>query len=448
MPSIQPLVDRLGDKLDQPGSDGYKSRTSPRNALPRQQPAAVVRVRSAQDVQAAVRAATTAGFRVYPQATGHGAGAAIMDDVVLLDCSGLSAVEPDTATDTARVGAGATWGDVDAALVPLGRVGLCGTAPDVSVSGYHANGGISWFSRPYGLAAAHLRSVEFVDSTGDSHIASEQENTEALWAWRGGGGVGIATSLTFDSVPAPQLWGGFAIWTDHDLAAVAAAWIEATATFGPSLTSNLAHMMMFPDIPVIPEEQRGKSGVLLSVASPDGSDPALDRLLAAVPTPVANTFGPLDARRLGMIHLDPPVATPAWGEGRWLRTLSPRQVRDILAFGGDDSPLVLRELHHMASSVPATDGALTAPAGPFLLHAIGDAGSPDAAKTVRAAQRDLLESITAINTGIPCVSFCDGHAELDGVHSRATLDRLANVRSQFDPDNRIMHSVVVRPVAS
>src|ERR1700761_4843072 len=212
-----------------PGDDGYGEATSPDNTSYEQAPAAVVRARSAADVAVAVQAAREAGGQVMVQATGHGAGVPVGPGAILVDTSGLDQVRVDAQARVARAEAGAGWSKVQEQAWPRCLLALSGTSPTVGVSGYTFHGGVGWLARPYGLAAATLRSVDYVDGTGLPRHAAEDSpdpvDREALWAFRGGAPVGIATGLEFDLRPVPSLWAGYLLWPGRHLAALAAAWV-------------------------------------------------------------------------------------------------------------------------------------------------------------------------------------------------------------------------------
>lgn len=57
-------------------------------------------------------------------------------------------------------------------------------------------------TRPHGMASSTLLAVDYVDGNGLLHRAAEDTpdaiDREALGAFRGGGGVGVATSLTWN----------------------------------------------------------------------------------------------------------------------------------------------------------------------------------------------------------------------------------------------------------
>ena len=104
--------------MHEPGDDEYARATSPDNSSYAQQPAAVVRPASAEQVAQVVKIAWQFGAQVVVQATGHGAGRPVTDDQVLLDTSALTDVSVNVTRRTAQVGAGAMWPAVQEAAQP------------------------------------------------------------------------------------------------------------------------------------------------------------------------------------------------------------------------------------------------------------------------------------------------------------------------------------------
>ena len=209
------------------------------------------------------------------------------------------------------------------AAAPHGLLGLSGTSPTVGVAGYTFSGGVGWFVRKYGLASAALRAVEYVDGAGQlrraAQDAEEQFDRAALWAFRGGAPVGIATSIEIDLFRVPELWTGYLLWPATAVGAVIEAWASAVGAVSPSVTSSLSLRKLPPQGP-FPEELLGTAVVHLSYASPDGGaylDVMRDAVRGAA-EPVVDTTAPGDVQSLSAIHLDPPNAVPARGTGRWL----------------------------------------------------------------------------------------------------------------------------------
>lgn len=441
--SIDALERALGAALARPGDDEYAEATQPRNATAQQRPLAVVAATNADDVTRAVRAAADTGLAVRVQGTGHGAAGVIGDDVLLIDTSRLDTISIDPAGRTARAGAGATWSALNAAAEQHGLLGLAGTAPDVGVVGYTVYGGIGWLTRPYGLASASLRRVQFVDGDGKPQVAAEDENPDALWAFRGAGGVGIATAVEIDLVAVQDLWAGYQLWPISQAEAVVTAWAAALERIGTDLTSAIGFLSA-PDAPTIPEQLRGHRVVHLPAASIRGAAgfaPMQDALRAA-PSPAIDTLGPCDAQRLAAIHLDPPAPVPGVGEGRWLAAESPAHALDILgAHGlGDHAPLSEIEIRHTATTTRVDPpGALTRMPGPFLLHAVGAAPSADDRPGVQQALDTVRAAAEPVDTGRSSISFLDGQTSASDALTREVSSRLDAARRRFDPNHRIRH---------
>src|ERR671922_138216 len=106
------------------------------------------------------------------------------------------------ATRVARAGAGARWSAVNDAAAAHGLIGLSGSAPGVGVAGYTFGGGVGWHVRAHGMASGALRAVRFVDGHGSVRMAADDSDDptdrEALLAFRGAGGVGVALQPQFD----------------------------------------------------------------------------------------------------------------------------------------------------------------------------------------------------------------------------------------------------------
>jgi FAD/FMN-containing dehydrogenase len=97
------------DLLSRPGSSAYRAATTPHNCTTAQKPAVVAHPHSAAEVAQAVRWAADRDLGVAVQASGHGAGAPIGANQVLIDTSALNDVSIDPAARIAHAGAGTTW---------------------------------------------------------------------------------------------------------------------------------------------------------------------------------------------------------------------------------------------------------------------------------------------------------------------------------------------------
>jgi FAD/FMN-containing dehydrogenase len=164
------------------------------------EPAVVVRPGTPQQVGEALRFAAARGLGVGIRSGGHGSGHFDIDGGMVIELSDFSAIEVDGTT--VRIGGGARWGQVAAALAPHGLALTSGDTTTVGVGGLTLGGGIGWLVREHGLAFDSLIAAEVVLASGEVVTASADENPELFWALRGGGGnFGVVTSFVFEAHP-------------------------------------------------------------------------------------------------------------------------------------------------------------------------------------------------------------------------------------------------------
>ncbi|MGZ4200932.1 MAG: FAD-binding oxidoreductase [Thermoleophilaceae bacterium] len=160
------------------------------------------------EVQAAVQSAREDDLPVLVRSTGHGTHVD-GEGALLLDTSGLGGVVIDPERRVARVGAGATWGQVLAAAEPFGLAPLSGSSPTVGVVGFTLGGGVGWLSRKHGFAADSLVRAAMVSAAGELVIADAEREPELFWALRGGGGsLGVVTGLELRLFPVRDVYAG------------------------------------------------------------------------------------------------------------------------------------------------------------------------------------------------------------------------------------------------
>lgn len=427
-----------------PGSDGYKQATSPRNSIAKQHPRLVAAPTSSEQVADAVHYAAANKLRVVPQATGHGAAGELGDDVLLVDTSGLNSIQIHPQRRIARVGAGAQWGAIDTEAEKVSLLGLAGSAPDVAVCGFTFAGGAGWLTRSHGLAAGALIAVDFVDRAGNIRRASDNAIDEvdraAMWAYRGGGGVGIAVSLEFELVPVNDLWAGSVLWPIAALDAVVSAWARSVPQFGAALATSIG-VLRAPPGPAIPQTSPGQRVVHLAMASSSGEGDAavLREALANLPTPLVDTWGPADAAKLGQIHMDPAVAVPSLGMARWLGDSTPSIALDTLSTAMG-SPILMIELRHVSNAAPAREGAASRVAGAFMLHAVGDAGNADRIPALEAAFAAVRQVSARADVGLTIGSWADGRSVVPDALPLRVRDRVSDISKIVDPEGVIAPS--------
>ncbi|KAJ4245724.1 hypothetical protein NW762_013848 [Fusarium torreyae] len=181
-------------------------------------PACVVTAKSASDVSSAVKV-----LNKYPdvkftaKSGGHdpNPGHATVRDGVLISLSELAGTTYDKAKKVAYIKPGGEWNDVAFTLGKEGVAVVGGRLGLVGVGGYLLQGGISFLSAQYGLAADSIIGWEMVTANGT--IVNVDANTEPdlAVALRGSGSqFGIATQFTVQTYPIGNVWGGMRIYDE------------------------------------------------------------------------------------------------------------------------------------------------------------------------------------------------------------------------------------------
>jgi FAD binding domain/Berberine and berberine like len=407
-----------------PGEASYDELRRPLNAALDPRPAIVARPTSASDVQAAVIAAREGDLPIAVQATGHGLHTSY-DGGLLLNTSGMRPVHVDPERRTARVGPGATWGQVIAAAAPFGLAPLSGSSPSVGVTGFTLGGGVGWLSRRYGFAADSVVRAEVVTATGQRLTASADRHADLFWALRGGGGgFGLVTELEFRLHPVERVYAGTSYFPIERAAETLAAyrgWVEDA----PDEISTAVLLTRVPD-----SEQRALAIRLMHTGEPAEAERLIEPLRAAAGPALLEGFRPAQYGGVAMggtapRHLD------------LLERLSD-PVLDFLVEAATDEGLGIStiEIRHWGGAMgrPAADAG---PVGhrdvPFSV--IADAADPALADTLRPHA-----------TGGSFLNFLSDRSRTASAYTPGDQRRLSEVRTAYDPDDvfRFGHRVAPR----
>jgi FAD binding domain/Domain of unknown function (DUF4265) len=398
--AASPLDLQVRGRVIRPGDEDWDSARTAWNLAVDQQPALVVEVADAFDVQAVVRWAGEQGLRVAPQGTGHQAAPlGDLSDAILLRTGRLSSVDVDPDPRTVRVGSGALWADVAQALAPYGLAALAGSSPDVGVAGYCLGGGYSWLGRSRGLAASSVTAVELVTGDGAFHRVDADHEPELFWAVRGAGAnVGVVCALELEVYPVADVYAGALLFPLSRASEILAAYEEWTRDLDEAATTCI-RLLRVPPLPDIPEPLRGNAFVMIDGAI-DAEDHAAESLLSPLRGlgPVMDSFARMPSSQLSMIHMDPPQPVPAVGDGLSLVDLTPEAIEVLTAHAGDgvETALLTVDLRHLGGALGRPDprgGLVDHLPGRFLLYAVGIAPTPEAAAAVDADVQALVSEL-------------------------------------------------------
>jgi len=435
LPGADELRALLVGALVLPQDPDWPRAATPWNVTVRAQPLAVVEAANPADVAAAVAHAAAHGIRVALIGPGHGASETI-GGTLLIRTSGLRRLEISQPTGTAIVGAGVTWGELQAALAGTALTGLVGSSPSVSVVGLLLQGGYSWFTRSFGAAAGSLRAAEVVDSSGERRWVDDMTDAELMWGLRGGGGRFAAiTTVEIDLFPVGSLAGGRLMFPIDDIEAVVGAFADVTR-HAPRDVSVWVSALHFPPLPELPDAVRGRSFVVVDAVATTGVDALNQELrpIRAAGTVLRDTIASRGPEGIAEICEEPVTPTPALQRGIALGGLSEGAVSAFLAAATTPGPFMSLQLRHLAGSPKLRDGVATAIAADYVVNALAITPVPPAEEAARAAMDALAETLAPWSGGAVLPSFVATWRSLADACAPEQLERLAAVRRRVDPD--------------
>ncbi|MFI9634428.1 FAD-binding oxidoreductase [Nocardia sp. NPDC051929] len=407
------------------GDEGFETAARPWTTTVDQPVAAVVRAGDAGDVAAVVRYAGRAGVPVVTQPTGHGASGGV-PEAILLRTGYLDGIEIDPRRRVARVGAGVSWGRVQAAAARHGLTGLAGSNPVVGVTGYTLGGGMSWFGRKHGWAADAVRAFEIVDAEGAARRVTAEDDPDLFWALRGGGGdFAVVTALEFDLFPAPELFGGRMLWPQTRIREVFDAFQEITAA-APHELSVWFQRLQIPDAPPMV----GVDAVYLG--DPDRGRTLLTAL-DAIGDLILDKRGVFGAADIGAVTAEPTDPSPSLSRAEQLTDLGDAVVKTLIE--EPVAPLANVQIRHLGGALAEArpdGGARGAIAEPYLLYCLG-LGLPHLRDAVEARRTAIVGAVSGQISGHKPYTFLTPGETADAAFDAATLNRLREVKRARDP---------------
>jgi FAD/FMN-containing dehydrogenase len=189
---------RLIGRVIAPDDDGYDDARTPFYGGYDRRPILIARVADAADVSTVIRLAREGGLELAVRSGGHSVAGDSASDGIVLDLSGMKAIDVDVESRTAWAETGFTAAEFTNATAPHGLgVGL-GDTGSVGIGGITLGGGIGYLVRKHGLTIDDLLAAEIVTADGELLHADEDTHPDLFWPIRGGGGnFGVATRFWF-----------------------------------------------------------------------------------------------------------------------------------------------------------------------------------------------------------------------------------------------------------
>ena len=456
---LEELRATVDGELILPGAPAYDEARRVWNGIIDRRPLAVLRCATTDDIVAGVTFARVNDVPVAVRGGGHNvAGHGTVDAGIVLDLAALCEVTVDADARSVRVGAGATWGQVDAATQQYGLAVPGGVFSKTGVAGLALGGGYGWLRNAYGLSCASLIGAEMVTADSEVVEVDSRSHPDLLWALRGGGGnFGIVTSFTFRlHAVGPNV---FFLLAFHDARhSGATRGLKAFRNFCASAPASVSLIALLGVVeegaPGFPEHSAGWPFIAFAgvfVGDPEEGE----RLLR----PLRKFGEPLYDASATMPYTEVQRAFdadyPDGGRYYWKSTniveLGDAAIDLITATAtAPASRLSTVDVWHVAGvAAQPVDGAFTTSKAAFLVNPEANwVDAHDDAKNI-AWVRGLVTALAPYSDGTRYLNFA-GFQEEGNSLMRASFGehypRLAEIKAEWDPHNLFRLNQNVRPM--
>jgi FAD/FMN-containing dehydrogenase len=402
-------------------------------------PAAIARVAGADDVSRVVSVARDRGLELAVRSGGHSrAGYGTSEGGIVIDLSGMKAVDIDADGKTAWVETGITASEYTNATSEHGLVTGLGDSGTVGIGGITLAGGIGFLVRKNGLTMDDLLAAEVVTADGEIVQASAENEPDLFWAIRGGeGNFGVATRFQLRLHEISEIVGGMLILPATP--EVITGFIEAAAS-APEELSTIANVMIAPAMPFVPEEAHGKPIVMSQMAyvgPPDQAEAAIAPL-RALAEPLADMVRPM---RYPELYEGPePEAQLASGANFFADSLEPGGAEAILEQLPQSTAMMkavqLRVLGGALARVPADATAFPHRGHRLFVNVAAMYVDPGEKETHDAWVTGLAGRLSDGGSGGYAGFFGDeDEATVRAAYPGPTWNRLREIKRRYDPDN-------------
>lgn len=403
-------------------------------------PAVIVRAADATDVARIISLARETGLELAVRSGGHSlAGHSVSEGGIVLDLSGMRALDIDAKQRTAWVQTGLTAGEYTVAAGAYGLATGFGDTRSVGIGGITLSGGVGYLVRKHGLTIDNLLAADIVTADGQLLRADAETHPDLFWAIRGGGGnFGVATRFQFRLHELETVVGGMLMLpATADLIASFVAEAEAA----PDELSIIANIMFAPPMPFVPAEHHGRLIIMALICYAGGAD-AGERAIApfrALAKPIADMVRPMPYPEIfppdeAGYH---PVAI---GRTMFVDAINRQAAETIIDhLQASTAPMrvtQLRVLGRAVARVPADATAFAHRQRRVMANVAALYERPDEAAQHEAWVTDFAAALRQGDSGA-YVGFLgnDGQARIREAYPSATWDRLVAIKRRYDPTN-------------
>jgi FAD/FMN-containing dehydrogenase len=334
---------------------------------------------------------------------------------------------------------GLTAGEYTTAAGALGLATGFGDTGSVGIGGITVGGGVGYLVRKHGLTIDDLVAADVVTADGRLLHVDAESHPDLFWAIRGGGGnFGVATRFQFRLHELDSIVGGM-LFLPASADVVHRFIAEAEAA--PEELSTIANVMTAPPMPFLPPEVHGTI-IVMAVMCYAGETEAGERAMApfrTLATPLADMVRPMTYPEIYPPDDDEyhPLAV---NRTMFVDTID-RGAADLImerlqASTGEMAVAQLRVLGGAMARVPADATAFAHRASRIMVNLAAIHASSDDPGVHEAWVTSFADALRQGDAGA-YVNFLgdEGEARIHAAYPGTTWDRLAAIKSRYDPTN-------------
>jgi FAD/FMN-containing dehydrogenase len=406
-------------------------------------PGVIVRPTDAAEVSRVVSLARETGSELAVRSGGHSlAGHSVSEGGIVLDLSDLKALEIDVQARTAWAQAGLTAAEYTATAAEHGLATGFGDTGSVGIGGLTLGGGVGFLVRKHGLTIDNLLAAELVTADGELLHVDAETHPDLFWAIRGGGGnYGVATRFQFRLHELDTIVGGMLILpaTPEVIASFVA---EAEAA--QEELSAIANIMVAPPMPFLPTEAHGKP-VIMALMCYAGDVDAGERAYAPFRAlePIADMVRPMPYPEIYTLFGEEgegPGPAQEVARSMYVDAVNRNEGEAILNhLQASSAPMAVAQVRVLGGAIARVPDEATAYAHRKrrVMVALGAVYEDAEESPVHQAWViDFADALRQGDGGV-YVNFLgdEGEGRVRGAYPGSTWDRLAAVKSRYDPTN-------------
>jgi FAD/FMN-containing dehydrogenase len=455
--SISSLKAALRGRLIEPTDRVYDNARAVYNAMIDKKPRLIAQCVDVADVSACVNFARENNLLLAIRCGGHNAGGlGIADDALVIDLAPIKYTRVDPVAQTATVGGGCTWGDVDHATHAFGMAVPSGVISTTGVGGLTLGGGIGHLTRKCGLTIDNLVSADVVLANGKFIKASATENPDLFWALRGGGGnFGVVTAFTFKLHKIDTVYAGPMLYELSDAVDIM-KWYRKFIVNAPDDLNGWFAFLTVPPGPPFPENLHLKKmcGIIWCCTEPQAKAEEMFKPIRAFKKPALDFVGPLPQPALQSMFdpIYPPGLQWYW-RADFVNKLGDEAIAQHARFARElptmHSTMHLYPINGAAARVGRTETAWNYRDANWAQVMVGVDPDPANKEKITKWTKDYFDALHPFSAGGAYVNFMmdEGEDRVKATYGE-NYRRLAEIKAKYDPANLFRVNQNIKPAGA